>query len=636
MPVFSQADRPMKITTKLGETDLLLHRFSSVEAISTPFEYRVSMLSDNAGINLKALLNTTATIALRLEDGSFRYINGKWRQLRQLEIGKDKLVSYEGLLVPSLWFLNLEADCRIFQNTSVPDIVEKILTDASISDHRRSFQKTYSPREYCVQYRESDFNFISRLMEEEGIFYFFEHTATKHTIVFGDSPTALQKISGKPTVRFSVTQEGFTDEGGIAAFELAESVYTTKISFEDYDFEKPKTELKVSTGSANPEVYDHPGRYTARADGERLSRLRLEEREATQHIGRGRGRNRHLLPGFRFKLADYYRDDANIEYTLISVAQEAADNNYRAADKNKEPFTFSNTFEVIPHVTPYRPPCRARKPSIAGSQTAVVVGKAGEDLWVDQYGRVKVQFFWDRLGTNDENSSCWVRVSQAWAGKQWGWVTLPRIGQEVIVDFLEGDPDRPIVTGRVYNADQVTPYTLPANQTQSGIKSRSSKGGGTANFNEIRFEDKKGSEMVTIHAEKDMETTVEQNDTQTIQNNRVITVDGTHTETITKDTTITIKQGNESITLDMGNLSTKLKMGNEDTKIDLGKSTTEAMQSIELKVGQSSIRIDQMGVTIKGMMIKIEGQAMVQIKAPMTQVNGDGMLILKGGITLIN
>jgi type VI secretion system secreted protein VgrG len=266
----------------------------------------------------------------------------------------------------------------------------------------------------------------------------------------------------------------------------------------------------------------------------------------------------------------------------------------------------------------------------------VVVGKQGEEIWVDKYGRVRVQFFWDRRGKKDENSSCWIRVSQIWAGKNWGWMTIPRIGQEVVVDFLEGDPDRPLIIGRVNNADQMPPYALPDKQTQSGIKSRSSKNGGAANFNEIRFEDLKGSEMVTIHAEKDMETTVEHDDTQTVQNDRVITVSGKHTETITKDTAITIDQGNHSLTLNQGNKSKQLKMGNDATKIDLGKSETEAMQSIELKVGQSSIKLDQMGVTIKGMTIKIEGQIQVEVKGLMTQVNGDAMLTLKGGITMIN
>jgi type VI secretion system secreted protein VgrG len=276
-----------------------------------------------------------------------------------------------------------------------------------------------------------------------------------------------------------------------------------------------------------------------------------------------------------------------------------------------------------------------------------VVGQAGEEIWVDKYGRIKVQFYWDRLGKKNETSSCWCRVSQIWAGKNWGWMTIPRIGQEVLVDFLEGDPDRPVIVGRVYNADQMPPYTLPGNQTQSGIKSRSSKGGGTDNYNEIRFEDLKGSELVTVHAEKDMDTSVEHDDNQLVQNNRTIEVDGTHTEKIVKDTAITITQGNHSLTinqgnqsitlnqgnqstqLDMGNQSIKLSMGNQTTKVDMGAVSTTAMQSITLTVGGSSIKIDPMGVTIKGMMIQITADTMAEIQ-------GEAMLILKGGITMIN
>jgi type VI secretion system secreted protein VgrG len=273
---------------------------------------------------------------------------------------------------------------------------------------------------------------------------------------------------------------------------------------------------------------------------------------------------------------------------------------------------------------------------VAGSQTAVVVGTGGEEIYVDKYGRVKVQFFWDRDGTKDENSSCWIRVSQIWAGKNWGWVTLPRIGQEVVVDFLEGDPDRPLIVGRIYNAEQMPPFTLPDNSTQSGIKTRSSKGGSGSNANEIRFEDLSGSEDLFIHAEKDMHTEVEHDDSQLVQNDRTIQVDGKHTETITKDTTITIKEGNLSLTLNQGNESTTLDQGNQSTKVSLGSASHEAMQQIELKVGQSSIVLTQQGITIKGLMISIQGTVQVEAKAPMTTVNADALLTLKGGITMIN
>jgi type VI secretion system secreted protein VgrG len=265
-----------------------------------------------------------------------------------------------------------------------------------------------------------------------------------------------------------------------------------------------------------------------------------------------------------------------------------------------------------------------------------VVGTSGEEIYVDKYGRVKVQFFWDRDGKKDENSSCWIRVSQIWAGKNWGWVTLPRIGQEVVVDFLEGDPDSPLIVGRIYNAEQMPPYTLPDNSTQSGIKSRSSKGGSGSNANEIRFEDLSGSEDLLIHAEKDMHTEVEHDDSQLVQNDRKIEVDGKHTETITKDTTITITQGNLSLTLNQGNQSTTLDQGNQSTKVSLGSASHEAMQQIELKVGQSSIVLTQQGITIKGLTISIQGTVQLEAKAPMTTVNADALLTLKGGITMIN
>ncbi len=310
---------------------------------------------------------------------------------------------------------------------------------------------------------------------------------------------------------------------------------------------------------------------------------------------------------------------------------------YAGAGDQSGGVDYSNKFRAIPFSTPYRPPVTAGKAVVPGPQTAVVVGPAGEEIYTDKYGRVKVQFHWDRVGTKNENSSCWVRVSQNWAGKTWGGMHIPRIGQEVIVEFLEGDPDRPIITGRVYNADQTVPYSLPDNQTQSGLKSRSSKGGSGDNYNEIRIEDKKGSELILVHAEKDLTTEVEHDENRTVGHDRITSIKNNETKTVEQGhETITIKQGNQSTTLEMGNQSTELKMGNQSTKVDLGQISTEAMQSIELKVGQSSIRIDQMGVTIKGMMIKIEGQIQVEVKGLMTQVNGDAMLKMQGGITMIN
>jgi type VI secretion system secreted protein VgrG len=618
----------MRISTKLGETDLVLHYFTGKEAMSSPFEFRVEMLSEDEELDLKGLLRSPALITVTHGSEAERYIHGQFRSLRQGGRGKDKLTAYEGILVPAFWFLTLGSDCRIFQNMTVPDIVKKIFSEQGITDFKLQLTKDYPEREYCVQYRETHFNFVARLLEEEGIFYFFEHTKTKHTIVLADAKSAIAPCPGRTSVRYSQHTIAWGEESGVEALERVEAVYTEKITLSDYDFEKPRLSLKVSVGEKT-EAYDYPGRYLDVSNGDRLSRIRLEEEEVKQLTVSGKGRCRTFTSGYRFKLEEHYRDDNNTDYTLVSVKHEAKDNNYRASDRFSDPFTYSNEFEAIPYKTVFRPGLKTPRPVVDGPQTALVVGKSGEEIWVDKYGRVKVQFYWDREGKKDENSSCWIRVSQSWAGKNWGWVTLPRIGQEVIVEFLEANPDRPLITGRVYNADNMPPYSLPGNQTQSGIKSRSSKQGGTDNFNEIRFEDLKGSEMITVHAEKDMETTVEHDDTQKIQNNRTITVDGTHTETITKDTTIKITQGNLSLTLNMGNQSTTLEMGNLSTKIDLGKSTTEAMQSIEMKVGGSSIVMNQIGITLKATMITLEANAI-------TQVKGNALLILKGGLTMIN
>jgi type VI secretion system secreted protein VgrG len=371
-----------------------------------------------------------------------------------------------------------------------------------------------------------------------------------------------------------------------------------------------------------------------------------------------------MMAGYKFILDRL--EKANGDYVLVSVRHSARlGGEYRSKLGGDDETAYSNTFSCVPAALTFRPPRVTPKPVVHGTQTAVVVGPAGEEIFCDKYGRVKVQFHWDRQGKNDANSSCWVRVGTCWAGNQWGAVHIPRIGQEVIIAFEEGDPDRPIVVGSVYNAERMPPYTLPENKTQSGLKSRSTTRGTPSNFNELRFEDKKGAEQVYFHAEKDFDRVVENNDTlkvgfmkkdqgdQTIEvfNNQTLKVgtsqasEGSQTVTIYKDRTtavetgndsLDVKQGNRSVVIDMGNDSLSIKMGNQTTKIDLGSSTTEAMQSIELKVGQSSVKLDQTGVTIKGMMISIEGQMQTDVKGTITQINGDAMLKCQGGITMIN
>jgi type VI secretion system secreted protein VgrG len=650
----TQAGRPFEVSTPLGADVLLAERFEGEEAISAPFEYRVRMLSENDLIAASSLLRKPLTITMRLANGRSRYINGIVR--RFVQVGRrHKYTAYEATIAPWFWFLSLDQDCRIFQRKTVQQIVEAVFQAAGYADFQFKLYRSYSVREYCVQYRETSLNFVSRLLEQEGIFYFFQHSENQHTMIITDSAPGITACPNQSS--FDMAPEGgpTINKDVITQLDRQQRVGTGTVTLNDYNFETPSTDLKVTMSSPEKnEIYDYPGKHSNRREGERYSRIRLEEQEATLVTVAGASNCRAMVAGYKFEVNRHYRPDMNQTYLLTWLRQTMGSSEYAGAGDLSGGVDYSNEFKAIPFSTPYRPPRTSREAVVMGPQTAVVVGPAGEEIYTDKYGRVKVQFHWDRVGGKNENSSCWVRVSQTWAGKTWGGIQIPRIGQEVIVDFLEGDPDRPIITGRVYNADQTVPYSLPDNQTQSGLKSRSSKGGSSDNYNEIRIEDKKGSELILVHAEKDLTTEVEndevrqvgRNRTTTIKNNETKTVEegdethtvkmGKHTVTVQRDQIITIKQGNQTTMLEMGNQSTELKMGNQSTKVDLGQISSEALQSIELKVGQSSIRIDQMGVTIKGMMINIEGQIQVQVKGLMTQVNGDAMLKMQGGITLIN
>jgi type VI secretion system secreted protein VgrG len=666
-----QTDRLLSVKTTLGETELVLERFSGAETLSQPFEFKLTLLSTNNSVDIKSLLRTSVTVTIIMSDSTERYFTGMFSSLTQAKAGSDvksapakrglsnpdeELVVYEAIMVPKFWFLSLDCDCKIFQNMTVQAIIEKIFSDKGLTDYSFRLNGSYPAREYCVQYRESSFTFVSRLLEEEGIFYFFEHTDTKHTIVFADKSSILQPCPGQNTAEYSYSGDGWVGQGkeGVASFERIETAFTGKAALTDYYFETPKLSLMSTLADANEEAYDYPGEYTTKDDGDRYVRIRLEEREALQFVVNGTSRCRAFRAGVNFELEGHFRKDNNQNYFLTSVIHEAWDSTYR---QNKEKaHYYKNSFTAIPKSVPYRPPRDTPRPTVHGLQPALVVGKTGEEIWVDKYGRVKVQFYWDRVGKKNEDSSCWVRVSQIWAGKNWGWMTIPRIGQEVLVDFLEGDPDRPIIVGRVYNADQMPPWTLPDNQTQSGILTRSSKGGSTENFNRIQFEDKTDSEVIDIWAQKDMKTTVEHDDTQHVMNDRTINVDGKHTETIVKDTTITITQGNhsttvqtgnqtieinkgnqsttldmgnQSITLNMGNQSTQLDMGNVSITCDVGAISMKATTSITLTCGASTITLSPAAIEISSTAITISGDAVVE-------VSGDAMLNLSGGITMIN
>lgn len=662
----TQDTRFGSVTSPLGRNVLLFSRMKGYEEMGRLFEYEIDLLSEEKQIDATKILGQAMTLAVELPAGGIRYYSGFVTQFRHHGT-QGEFYLYRAVLRPWLWFLTRTANCRIFQDMSVPDIIKKVFDLNHFSDLKVELNGSYKPRGYCVQYRESDFNFVSRLMEDEGIHYFFKHEQDKHTLIIADALSAYQTIADYAEIPyFPPENTGRRSRDHIFEWHNHHEVQPGSYVLNDFDFEKPKSNLLArftgnnSHAHANGEFYDYPGDYTESAAGESYANIRLDEFQTNYRIIHGKGNARGLTAGMLFTLKDHYSAQENAKHVVVSADFLIESNQYRSDGAPAE-LLYDCGFTAIRSEQQFRPRRITPVPFVQGPQTAIVVGKAGEEIWTDKYGRVKVQFHWDREGRNDENSSCWVRVSFPTAGKNWGWISLPRIGQEVIVSFLEGKPDKPIITGRVYNADQMPPYELPANQTQSGIKTRSSKEGSAENFNEIRFEDKKDAEEVYVHAEKNFNCVIENNETRKIglskkdkgdqiieiQNDRTVTLnEGNDTLTVklgkretnvdTGDNLLNVKQGNRVTTIDQGNDTKSVKMGDHSVKVDVGKSTIEAMTSIELKVGGNSIKIDQSGITIKGIMVTVQGDAKLDAKSPMTTVNGDGMLTLKGGITMIN
>jgi len=676
-----QAERPIGVETPLGKDKLVLTSFSGEERMSGLFRFELQMLSDEGSIKPDQIVGKPVDFYVKHPDDEKRYFNGIVN--RFVYAGKnDRVHMYRAQVVPWLWLLTKGSDCREHEadgQKNAKDIIDGLLGDLGFSDYSWKLKRTPEKRDYCVQYRETHYEFLTRLLAEEGIYYYFNHEQGKHELVMTDLVDGVADCKdAEARLLSNLSQPEVTDN--LSGWHHEYEFTTGKFAHTDYDFENPSTSLEVKKdslvklpGNSGLEFYDHPGRYVKKGLGNGLAQLRMEQEEAAHDSVTGSSVCRSFSPGGRFKLSEHHNDnEKGDKWVLTEVHHSGQQGGSYLTGMGPSDEIYSNNFRCIPAKTVFRPPYTP-KPQVHGLQSAVVVGPSGEEIYTDEYGRVKVEFHWDRKHQGDEKSSFWVRVSTPWAGTNWGMVNIPRIGQEVIVEFLEGDPDKPVVTGMLYNKGNMPPYELPANMTQSGIKTRSTKGGGDDHFNEIRFEDKKDEEEIYIHAEKDLNCVIENNETRQvgyedmdkgdqeidIYNDQKLKVGvgssgGSQMVEIFKNRDVTLKTGNDSLLieqgnmsvvlktgnqetqLDMGNQTTKLKMGNQETKLDLGKSSTEAMQAIELKVGANSIKIDQMGVTIKGMMVKIEGTVMTEVKAPMTQVKGDAMLIAKGGITMIN
>jgi type VI secretion system secreted protein VgrG len=627
MATYKQADRWMTVTTPLGPDDLLLVGFAGNEAISQLFSFQLDLVAENqTPIPFEQLLGQKMTVNLTLPESpsTKRHFSGICSRITQ-SAQDNTFTSYRAEVVPELWLLTKKAQSRIFQQIPVPEILRQVLAGLDVS---YQLSGNYNSRDYCVQYRETDFNFASRLMEEEGIYYYFEHQTNSHRLIVADTPASQPDLPAPSTIIYDGTIGGTRAEDRIRDWEKTQELRSGKYTLWDHCFELPHQHLEavqniqasVAVGQVNHqlhvgnndklELYDYPGEYAQRYDGvdpgggdrsadlqhifqdnTRTDGLRMQEEAAPGLVIHGAGNCRHFVSGYAFTLDRHFNADG--KYLLTGVRHAGrlpAD--YRSGDPG-ESYSYENQFTCIPFELSFRPRRLTPRPFVQGVQTAVVVGPPGEEIFTDKYGRVKVQFHWDRQGQNNADSSCWIRVGALWAGNQWGTIHIPRIAQEVIVEFQEGDPDQPMITGCVYNANMMPPYKLADLKTKSVIKSNSTLGGAPDEANELTFEDQKGSEDVYFYAQKDFHRVVKNDDDLQVGD----------AQTISVENSIKMVAGTSDTTRRPNGYGGGAGLGAAGGGGGLGgltKGTIEldAGESITLKVGNSSITITQESISI--------------------------------------
>ena len=615
MPI-TQLHRKIAIGTPLGPDKLLLRGFKVTETLGRLFRIEADLCSEDESIRFDDIVGRNVTLRLDTTREPTRYFNGIVARFSQGgTVGR--LASYQAEIVPWLWLLTRTSDCRIFQNKKVPDILKETLRDHDLADFDDRLTGSYREWEYCVQYRETDFNFVSRLMEQEGIYYYFEHENGKHRMILCDSPSTVQVYPGYGSISFHAPEHETADVEQIRRWFVRKEVQPGSYVLADFDFKNPQKDLEVPARiprqhmAADFEMYDYPGEYTEFSDGERYARTRIEECHTEHEVMGGETDARGVCTGYKFCLSDFPRSDQCKEHLVTSTTLQARTDEFEpGAAGGGSQITFACSFQAIDAALAFRPARITPKPLIHGPQTAIVVGPAGDEIHTDPYGRVKVQFHWDRRSKGNETSSCWIRVAQYWAGKKWGAMYIPRIGQEVVVEHLEADPDQPIITGRVYNGEAMPPYDLPANKTRSTLKSNSSKGG--EGFNEIRIEDKKGQEQVFIHAERNMDERVKAASMETIGASRHLTVGGDQLELVEGDKWQQIKcdlslkvngltgfYGGEGITCKSGKWFSMEAADNIEF-LSATEFVAEATSKITLKCGGSSIVLTPSAIYIQG------------------------------------
>lgn len=629
--------------TPLGPDKLGLRSFSFQEHLGRLFQIDAELSSDDAAIDFTKVVGHNATIRLQTVN-DVRYFNGYVSRFVQVA-SSGNYAHYRATLVPWLWMLTRTAESKIWvavedasKGKAAPDIIEDVFKLYGFSDYKLDgLSRKYPKREFCVQYRETAFNFVSRLMEQEGIYYYFTHENGKHTLILADSISAHKPQTGYEELPFFEVGPDSADREAISEWAVETEVQPIAYAVNDFDFTKSKTALGSASnvtrqhGSAVYEVYDYPGDYAESGDGDQIAATRLDELQAQYEIIRGLAGSRGLAAGYTFKLTGHPRSDQNRECLLTAISLHADGGEFGAQASDVRSKFFSCNFTAIDKSQQFRPKRLTAKPLVQGPQTAFVVGKSGEEIDTDKFGRVKLLFHWDRYSKADENSSCWVRVAQTWAGKKWGSIHIPRIGQEVIVEFIEGDPDRPIITGRVYNDSSSVPYALPDDKTKSTLKSNSSKGGG--GFNEIRFEDKKGSEEVYFHAEKDEKTVVKNDVNEWIGNIRNLYVKKDQLEMVEGDKHNTVK-GNRHSKIE-GDCNEGVK-GNHLAKVEGDQDlTVKGEQKIGV-TGDSSFKTDGNLNQEAGKKISIKAGTDLHGKSGQNYAMEAGMNVhIKGGMKVV-
>jgi type VI secretion system secreted protein VgrG len=647
------------ISEAYKKNELQVLSMYGTEGISEPYQWKLELVSQKPNIDFDKVVGEAAKLKIigALAD---RWVHGIITRLELNQViepqekGMPQRAIYRAVLAPPMMKLSYRKRLRIFQNRSTEQIVTKVLQDGGVKTQNWNLQdkSKYKAREYCVQYRETDLDFVSRLLEEEGISYHFEHTEEMVTIVFNDNSSGYASIAEESTIIYNQQLSMERSAEFVHSFRYGQQMRIEKVTLGDYNFKKPSAPISGEKTGKNPdyEMYDYPGTYW-HGDGvidsdeaKRLAQMRQEEFQTEKLTGVGASDSNRLIPGHTFTLGGEEANEKhpagklNTKYLITRVTHEASQGMVLEGMGEQDEALYGNSVTVIPAVVQYRPARVTHRPVALGNHTATVVGADGQEIYTDEYGRVKVRFHWDRESSGDERSSCWLRISQGWAGSGWGMVYLPRVGQEVLVSFIEGHPDRPIVSGRVYNGSQTHPYGLPDGKTKSTLKSNSSPDGG--GFNEIRLEDKKDSEEVYLHAQKDYNVVVENDRTTEVKNDRTETIKHDDTETVNHDQSVTVKNdqsitvNNDQNTIVKGHQNVDVTKdqsisitGNhnlsvtKDSNQDAMSITLSATKSVTIKVGMNSIEISQKGVTINGAMVESTATAINKIQGSIVKIN---------------